>query len=368
MNSFKNQKWLVFILGMVLFSVIMTMMSKNSANNELTAASSFEQVDTEDGREDTEEIETFIYTADNYSMNIPSGWTKVIQNGYDTFIHQPTGTSVQIQELDYDPTVNNATADLLSMQIAQEGNTFVNFLRVTDCQYELVYQDYQTSTYDYIEEVYWDREKIIRLVFIADDQYYDRMQSYFQTVVDSFAWDRQDPIPDGCVLSYSETGDFEFCVPDTWVYGDSSDTIYCYDQDSGSNVTITLSEYTDSLEKLTANEMASAIIGNKSNYIMQRFNTDKTSATAFATYLKDSVQISEYSCFFVNGRYLATATFDYEDGMIDETTITDCIGAFRFLHDYFPQEEDSSVSSSTDTQAEEVLPAQTDSADTDIQK
>ena len=71
----------------------------------------------------------------------------------------------------YNPAINNVAADTLSASITQDGKTFKNFTRKSASSYEVMYQDLKNSTYDYIEEVYWDREHIIPVSYTHLDVY-----------------------------------------------------------------------------------------------------------------------------------------------------------------------------------------------------
>ena len=357
-----SRKIILIGIIVIIIAFVMTMAGRGTADSSLPSYSSENRVEVvENNSNEGQDIETFIYTDDenSFSLSIPSGWTQVNQGDYTSFIHQPTGTAVQIQVLDYDPSVNNMTADTMSLSVAQNGYTYVNFNKVSSSQYEVIYQDYGTSTYDYLEEVYWDREKVIKLVFVTEDTYYDSMLPYFQEIFGSFVWQKVDPIPDGYSLYYSEAGDMELCVPDGWALGASSDALVCYDESTGAQFTVTLESYAGDLSSMTAVDVSSAIRGTKSNFIMQQYIPGTDQLCAITTYMVDGTQYQGYVYMYCNGQYLCTVSYDYPAGVFDDSVVTTSASYFRFLSSYFASEEATEAGSGL-SEAEEGNIAQDD--------
>lgn len=341
-----SKKIIFWVVIVMIIASIMTVCSRNESNDNLASYTQDNRVEVinDNNTDNDQEIETYIYTDNehNFSLSIPKEWTQVKEGDSVTFVHTPTGVAVQVQVLDYYGSVNNTTAETISAEVLQAGYTYVNFNKVSNSQYEVVYQDYQNQTYDYLEEVYWDRENIVKLVFVTPDEYYDTMLPYFQTVMDSFVWSKASPIPDGYYLYYVDSIDMEILVPNGWVMGASGDAIVCMDEASGAQFTVTLSDYTGTLDSVTATDLVSLLRGNKSNFIMSQYNASETSVNAIATYLLDNIQITEHVYMYVNGQVMCTIMFDYEYGTIDESIPSTCGDYFRFLTMYFDSESEGS--------------------------
>lgn len=94
----------------------------------------------------------------------------------DTYIHAASSSSIQIQILPYDSAINNVNQELLSSSIVQDGFTFVNYNRIDTSSYEIMYQ--KNEIYDYIEEVKWSRDYIVKMICIFNDENYSKTPSY----------------------------------------------------------------------------------------------------------------------------------------------------------------------------------------------
>ena len=116
-HSYHNKSpWMLIIGVIVILSAIFTIMSKKDQQN-LNAYTKSDKV----SQEDTDEV--------------PSDWNQVTKDGYPTFIHSASASSLQIQTLDYDPSINNTSEDTISTQIAEDGKTFLSFQKSTDTSY-----------------------------------------------------------------------------------------------------------------------------------------------------------------------------------------------------------------------------------------
>ena len=155
--------WFKILGGILVLSFIFTIVAQQQ-QKKLDVYSETDKVEKkQDVEEEAPEIATYIHTdAENhYSIEIPEEWERVTQDGYDTFIHSASGSSVQIQVKDYDPAINNLTAETASTQVAENGYTFVSFEPLENNSYDLRYQDMKNSTYDYIEEAFWTERKAL---------------------------------------------------------------------------------------------------------------------------------------------------------------------------------------------------------------
>ena len=293
-NGFFKTYGKVILFAFLGISIVAAVIGQNKQNNTLAVYTSTDVVQQEtlsDSSSEEDNIETQIY-ADN-------------------------------------PAINNVAADTLSASITQDGKTFKNFTRKSASSYEVMYQDLKNSTYDYIEEVYWDREHIIRLSCIFNDEIYEKILPYIEKMLNSFSWNAENPIPDGYALQYLSADQFEFAYPDTWVLGTSSNSIVAMDQSSNASMTITMQDYDSSLSSMTATDMAQLIGSDKQSFMMNSFQASDAKATAKATYVVDSVQMQIVECLIWDGSHLFSLNISYEQRTISDDLPETCISLFR---------------------------------------
>lgn len=333
-NGFFKTYGKVILFAFLGISIVAAVIGQNKQNNTLAVYTSTDVVQQEtlsDSSSEEDNIETQIYADNTYhfSISIPKDWTQVIDHDTVSYIHKPSGATIRMEVFAYDPAINNVAADTLSASITQDGKTFKNFTRKSASSYEVMFQDLKNSTYDYIEEVYWDREHIICLSCIFNDEIYEKILPYIEKMLNSFSWNAENPIPDGYALQYLSADQFEFAYPDTWVLGTSSNSIVTMDQSSNASMTITMQDYDSSLSSMTATDMAQLIGSDKQNFMMNSFQASDAKATAKATYVVDSVQMQLVECLIWDGSHLFSLNIAYEQGTISDNLPETCISLFR---------------------------------------
>lgn len=328
----KDKYILYLVVGIMILAGIFTFISQRNLN-KLTVYNSSDKVEESSDKKETElDIDMSIYTNEKsgYSISIPADWQQVTKNGYTTFVHAASGSSLQIQELAYDPAINNVTSDLLSTEVAASGNTFVNFKRNTSSSYELMYQDFQNSTYDYIEEVYWDRNRIIKLVCTFNDENYKKILPYYEKIIGTFSWTKESEIPSDYYLYYNDSAKFEVGIPSSWTMSQAENTIIAMAGDTNASLSISVIGNTSYLDSITATDMASLLKNGKSNFIMQNYdNSSKEKATVSCTYVANDIQLNNKTYVFANGTYLYFLSIDYESGSIESEVPETCASLFR---------------------------------------
>ena len=323
--------WFKILGGILVLSFIFTIVAQQQ-QKKLDVYSETDKVEKkQDVEEEAPEIATYIHTdAENhYSIEIPEEWERVTQDGYDTFIHSASGSSVQIQVKDYDPAINNLTAETASTQVAENGYTFVSFEPLDNNSYDLRYQDMKNSTYDYIEEAFWDREKSITLICVFNDQNYEKIIPYYEKILSTFAWDMQDPIPEGYRLFFSEGANCEFGLPATWELGESNGAIYATDSETGASLTANAQKYTSYLDDVTATDITSLLNRGYDNFMLKSFDTSHEKAVAVFTHIVDNVQYTTQTHLFADGETLMLLSFDYEQGTMEDSIPETCAGLYR---------------------------------------
>lgn len=330
----KGQNPWLFIIGLiVILSMLFTIFSQKKQET-LPVYTKSDKIQREDSKEDQEiKFDTVIYTDEEHhlSMEVPSDWQQITKDGFQTFVHSPSASSIQIQILPYDPVINMKTAEALSTETADSGKTFVNYKRLSNSSYELQYQDYQNSTYDYIEKVFWDQETIVKLVCTFNDANYSKILPYYEKIFETFAWKRSKEIPEGFIMYYEENTKCQVLFPESWAVAVAENVISATDEQSGATEALSLMQATKELSEITATELTPLLRQNRNNFILNQFDNQKEKIVATCTYVLNNVQYHEdVYLFSANGIYYFL-TFDYENGMIEESIPETCADSFKIF-------------------------------------
>lgn len=362
----RGQNPYILILGViVILSMLFTIFSQKR-QDKLAVYQDSNKVETKDSKEDESkklDVETEIYTDNehHFSLSIPKDWEQVTKGGYPTFVHSASASSLQVQVLDYDPAVNNESQTTLSAKIADDGKTFVSFDKKTTSSYELMYQDFQNSTYDYIEEVYWDRDNIIKLVCTFNDKNYEKIKPYYELILNSFAWQRANEIPADYAMYYNDQAGFEVMIPAAWTLGASGNAVVATDGDTGASETLMMTNNTSYFDSVTATDMAKILNTGQSGFMMNSYDNSKETATAKCTYIIDNVQYQETVYGYATGKAMYFVMFDYEAGTVSDEMIELCGNSFRTFGQTSentsdteePQSDTASSSADTNVQNEQ---------------
>ncbi|MCR1984892.1 hypothetical protein NSB24_01410 [Blautia coccoides] len=329
----KEKYILCFVIGVMILAGIFTFISQKNLD-KLDVYLTSDKVNEETGKnkDDELDIDMSVYTDEQngYSLNIPSDWQEITKNGYKTFVHAPSGSSIQIQVHSYDPLINNAASDVLSTSIANEGKTFVSYTKLSTSSYELKYQDFQSSTYDYIEEVYWDRNQIVKLLCTFNDSNYEKILPYYEKIINSFSWSKKSEIPSDYYLYYNEAANFEMGIPASWTVSQADNTILAMSNESNATLSVTVINSESYLDTVTTTDMAALLKNGKNNFILKDYSCrDKTSATASYTYISGNVQLNSKTYIYANGTYIYFVCIDYESGAVDDDMPETAASLFR---------------------------------------
>lgn len=322
---------IVLMVLIAVFSFITTFIIQRENNDSLEVYTTPDHVDVVQETEEKADYESqiFVDNENRFSISVPKDWQKVTKSGYPTFIHRDSGSSIQVQVRDYDPAINAVTPEGIAAELTNEGHSFVNFTRVNASQYEVLYQDYGNVVYDYIEEVYWDRNKIIVLLCTFDDANYEKLSLYYKTMLDTFVWDRSAPIPDGYYIAYIQDGGFEVGVPDTWVTGATDASFYAMDDATGAYMTVTPLRNIGYLDDFTSMDMTSLVQNGKPSFIMENFSTSHDAAYETSIFIQDNIQYRDYAVLYSKGTYSYLLEVIFENGSIDESIPQTCASLFN---------------------------------------
>lgn len=255
---------------------------------------------------------TYMNSLINLSMQIPDSWQHIIKDGYDTYVHSASASSIQIQVMSYYPMVNNATVDSLSESYSTRGMEITEFQFLSDNSYYLIYQSKGLSGItDYIEYVIWDRQHVAKIVVTFNDENYDKLKDELWYCLDSISWDYEDPITEGYYLTYQIEGDFEYAVPDQWTTGASDTTFYAYEEDTSSSFTVNTIQDSTMLSDITELDYSNFLSNGKSNFILNQFQQSENNIYGEATYINNETQMSVIQEYYANGTYQYILTYEF---------------------------------------------------------
>lgn len=259
-------------------------------------------------------VPSFSYTNGtiNLQLQIPEGWQRITKDGYDTFVHSASASSIQVQVLGYYPMVNNTTSESMSETCASRGFKLTEFETLAGNSYCAIYQSQGLSGItDYIEYVVWDRSHVVKLVVTVNDEYYDRLQDEIWSCIDSLSWEYESPIPENCYLYYQSYGDFEHAVPNGWVTGSTEDAFYAYDDATDAVLTINVLEDPSYISDISQLDYAGFLSNGKSNFALTKFEQSENSIYGEATYMSGDVQMGLMQSYLANGTYHYIVTYEF---------------------------------------------------------
>ena len=216
-NLRDKNTWIFIAAAIALLAFIFTMVSQKN-NQTLEVYTDTDRIDEAQAvaKDPLRDMEMQQYHDQNLelSLSVPADWERVEKDGCPTFVHRESGSAIQIKTEEYRPEINNDNAESLASSLVQNNQTYVDFRYTSNASYELLYQGVDGGvTYDYIREVYWDRQNIVTLLCTFNDADYNKINPYFQKILDSFSWYKEDEIPEGFYLSYIPDASFEVGIP-----------------------------------------------------------------------------------------------------------------------------------------------------------
>ena len=207
----KSTTIIIIVLAVLILSLLVTI--SNQRQNQLPAYQNTETAGSPVATVYQEDCTEYISDVLPYSINVPSAWRYVVQDNCPAFVNEADGATVKFINMPYDPTINMVSKATLEMDINNANGTLIDFAKISASSYLSLYE---ISGIYYLEYTVWDRCNIVRIVFMyrgEDASYYTEYAKY---LLESFNWERADPIPDGYYIYYNEFGNFEFGVPEAW--------------------------------------------------------------------------------------------------------------------------------------------------------
>ena len=358
--------WPIFLIGGML-AVFLIFATKQENLDVYNGGNSTYTVETESESEKKIVSNTYLNNTIALSMQIPDGWQHVTKDGYDTYIHSASASSIQIQVLSYYPMVNNTSVDSLTETYSARGMTLTEFQYTADNSYYVIYQSQGMSGItDYIEYVIWDRQHVAKVVVTFNDANYDKLKDEIWYSLNSISWDYEDPISEGFLLNYQIAGDFEYAVPDTWTTGSADTTYYAYEESSGAMLTVNVLEDTSLLSEITQLDYSNFLSNGKSNFVLTQFEQSDTSIYGEATYMNNDVQMGVMQEYYATGQYQYIVTYEFpvDLGQSYVELAQNGLALTRIFNSAVPEETSESMTEDTDPNAvftPDGLPEKTES-------
>lgn len=322
-----------YLVALVFMAIIFTIFAKKQdLLNAYTGGSSTYTVEETNETETEVAMEGFSYDGLALTIKIPEGWGHVTKDGYDTFIHTPSASSIQLQVMSYYPQVNNVTADSLGEDLLAMGYSILNFSRTDLNSYFVTYQsETSAGVMDYIDFVIWDLSHVVKLHVTVQDENYDRLEDELLASLDSLVWDYENPIPEGVYINYSLNGDFQFGIPDGWTTGEQDGSLYAYDENGVSMSVAMLTDQDPDIESLTQLDYANFAATGKNNFILSQFEKNTHYIYAEATYSTNNVMMGMMQYYGIYGTTHYIITFDIPYDMVSNyySLCYSCIGTFQ---------------------------------------
>lgn len=282
------------------------------------------------------ELEPFLDEASGFTMMVPADWTRITQDGFPTYIHAPSSSSIQIQVMDYYPQINTATAETLQSALSAEGKSLVNFYWADNSSYICMYQGINSNTdlIDYIDLIYFDRSFVVKVKYILPDQYYTKLEQAILATVDSVSWNQPDPIPDSMNLYYSEFGDFEFGTPIGWTSAIQNGVYYASQTETGATLTVTAAESAITYENVTQLDYVQIVSAGKTGFTLTAYSADDSLIYGMGSYWYEEQQYIFVQYLMASGSYEYSLTFECPAATYESirSLVSESVKCFRIFY------------------------------------
>jgi len=334
--KFLNKKysiWVILVILIVMASLIIVYFQGNSelssyTGNGISAVSSESSIPPVD-------LEKQVNDTYQYVIGIPEDWKRVIKNGYETYVHSATATSVQIQISKYTPDILLVSGESESARLLSENYILYSFQKYDATTYSIIYQkDNSNNTKTiYIEMTYFDREDIVRVVYTVNSRHYEQMSNVITAIIDSFVWDKSNPFPSGMGLYYSVYGNYEFAYPSDWIIGTSGNAYLVQDEKTGATISIVAVQNSVSYKDYSKLDYTNYTSKSRNNFLLQTYNATDNIIYAQSTYTIDNTPMILTQYLLTSGTYEYAITFETPRSAFDSQAqlFGNIINTFRYF-------------------------------------
>lgn len=313
--------WILIVIGIMLTIFLTIATSKKELDVYTKENATYTQ---ESESEEKEDIKTVQYQNKDisFTMAVPEDWNYVLKDGYDTYVHNASASSVQIQVLNYYPRVNVADQTSIASALAGQDIEMTEFSKVSGNCYQTVGQKYgNAGVTDYIQEVIWDRQHVVKVIFTFSDENYEKLKDTIMYCLDSISWQYEDPIGEKYFLQYQEAGDFEYAIPTGWITGTADTGTYAYEESTGAMLTVNVIEDASSINEISELEYSEFLSNGRSGFVLTKFEQSDEHIYGEATYSADTGSISVIQYYTANGTYHYILTYEFPTGNTDYITL-----------------------------------------------
>lgn len=302
----KPRNWfLMLIVVAIAAALFINLFSSTNANlPSYQAGTEVEPTVTPEPEEPVITFKTAIHTDDEYgfSMPVPAEWSFVVKNGADSYVAS-NGAMVSFNVGPYDPKMNNVTQESVARDVAALQGLFGGAVWTSMTSYAVIYE---LGTIDYFEYVTWDLDTLVRVTVSIPATMYADYADQITALFDQFKWEKQNPIPEGYFMYYSDYGNFEFPVPEDWTYGIEDGYFVAVSPDGRTNFRVTVNNTTSDFSGITQLDYVNIMGEGKSGYMLSEYSNSGTVIGSSAAFMNDGVQYIELH------QILASGQFQYE--------------------------------------------------------
>ena len=319
--------WVPIIIVMVLISLIVVY---TQSNNQMQVYQGDTTVPTTSPTVPALKVEMEQYSHDTYALtySVPADWTRVVKDGYETYIHAPSASSFQIQIKPYAPMILTVSAASTQAELQNAGFTMLSFDHLSATDYTVLYQ---SDTTTYIEIVSFDKKTILNMVYTMPTEHAARMMETIAVIIDSVQWEREYPYPKDMGLVYSDFGSFEFAYPAQWRVGIQNNTYIAQDQNGGAVMAIMCNESAANYATTTQLDYVNFAGSGRSNYALQSYQSTSSTIYAVSTYSagETNMVLVHYMVATGTHEYMVVFEIPYDTYNTYEETVADVLSLLK---------------------------------------
>lgn len=261
--------------------------------------------------EKTPDMQSFKDETIGLSMQVPMGWSRVIKDGYVTYIHPNTAAYIQIQTIPYYPGVMDVNEADLKAGMAEKGMALISFKPEGNYGRTIMYQskDAEGKPIDMIEVTRYDRSTVVNVVYSVPDEYYKRLEKEAVLSAESIRWEPKDPVPHTFTLSYNKFGNFEFAVPINWQRSIEDGAFMARDQETGAYLRVNVFQSNANYAQTTQLTYQDIAGRGRDKFAVKQFTADARVIYAEATYMEGTMPVTMIDYMIANGQFEYQITF-----------------------------------------------------------
>lgn len=310
----KPRNWFAVMIVFAVLAALMMNFFSSFGTNMPAYSSPNELVEPDVTQQETPQssIETTLYTSElGFSMKVPKDWTFVVKSGNDTYVNAKDGASIVFAVSTYNPALNSVTRESVYSDVVNAGGVFGDYEQVSNSAYLVVYE---IGSLDYFEYSIWDLDTLVRVAVQIPAQSYTAYRDDILAILNTFSWEKPNPVPEGYSMYYSEYGDFEFPIPDGWEYGIENGSLVVLSADGAAGYQVSLTNTTAYLNDVSQIDYVEAMGSGKANYMLSSFSNTGSLLTAEASYSSNGETCRQIHNILATGEYQYEVIFQYPQG------------------------------------------------------